>query len=83
MSTQKRQVVLTLYVPDRLGLDWLPHNITVHGISRNWVLLQAFLHSSLAPKAWLVQWWARQVSNLRPTGYEPVALPLSYGPPES
>ena len=25
--------------------------------------------------------WAWQVSNLRPTGYEPVALPLSYRPP--
>ena len=25
-------------------------------------------------------WWAWQVSNLRPTGYEPVALPLSYRP---
>ena len=25
-------------------------------------------------------WWARQVSNLRPIGYEPTALPLSYGP---
>ena len=24
--------------------------------------------------------WARQESNLRPTGYEPDALPLSYGP---
>ncbi len=24
--------------------------------------------------------WARQGSNLRPTGYEPVALPLSYWP---
>ena len=26
------------------------------------------------------EWWARQVSNLQPTGYEPAALPLSYGP---
>ena len=25
-------------------------------------------------------WWARQESNLQPTGYEPGALPLSYGP---
>gem|GEM_PF-5988870 len=25
--------------------------------------------------------WARQDSNLRPNGYEPSALPLSYGPP--
>ncbi len=25
-------------------------------------------------------WWARQESNLRPAGYEPAALPLSYGP---
>jgi hypothetical protein len=24
--------------------------------------------------------WARQDSNLQPTGYEPAALPLSYGP---
>jgi hypothetical protein len=24
--------------------------------------------------------WARQDSNLRPNGYEPSALPLSYGP---
>jgi hypothetical protein len=24
--------------------------------------------------------WARQDSNLRPTGYEPAALPLSYEP---
>ena len=26
------------------------------------------------------RWWARQESNLQPTGYEPGALPLSYGP---
>ena len=26
--------------------------------------------------------WARQDSNLRPSGYEPPALPLSYEPPE-
>ena len=26
------------------------------------------------------QWWARQGSNLRPIGYEPTALPLSYRP---
>ena len=26
------------------------------------------------------QWWARQDSNLRASGYEPGALPLSYGP---
>ncbi len=25
-------------------------------------------------------WWARQDSNLRPIGYEPTALPLSYEP---
>ena len=25
-------------------------------------------------------WWARQGSNLRPIGYEPTALPLSYEP---
>ena len=25
-------------------------------------------------------WWAQQGSNLRPGGYEPLALPLSYGP---
>jgi hypothetical protein len=25
-------------------------------------------------------WWARLDSNQRPTGYEPGALPLSYGP---
>ena len=25
-------------------------------------------------------WWARQGSNLRPNGYEPSALPLSYEP---
>ncbi len=25
-------------------------------------------------------WWAREDSNLRPIGYEPTALPLSYGP---
>ena len=25
-------------------------------------------------------WWARQGSNLRPIGYEPTALPLSYRP---
>jgi hypothetical protein len=28
------------------------------------------------------EWWARQDSNLEPTGYEPDALPLSYGPCE-
>ena len=27
-----------------------------------------------------VTWWARQDSNLRPWGYEPRALPLSYRP---
>ncbi len=27
-----------------------------------------------------VKKWARQGSNLRPNGYEPSALPLSYGP---
>ncbi len=27
--------------------------------------------------------WARQGSNLRPIGYEPTALPLSYGPLEA
>ena len=26
------------------------------------------------------RWWARQDSNLRASGYEPGALPLSYGP---
>ena len=26
------------------------------------------------------QKWARKDSNLRPSGYEPRALPLSYGP---
>ncbi len=25
-------------------------------------------------------WWAHPDSNQGPTGYEPVALPLSYGP---
>lgn len=25
-------------------------------------------------------WWARRDSNPQPTGYEPAALPLSYGP---
>ncbi len=28
----------------------------------------------------VTKWWARQDSNLRATGYEPGALPLSYGP---
>jgi hypothetical protein len=28
----------------------------------------------------LLRKWARQDSNLRPTGYEPAALPLSYEP---
>ena len=27
-----------------------------------------------------LRWWARQGSNLGPAGYEPDALPLSYGP---
>ncbi len=27
-----------------------------------------------------LRWWARQGSNLRPIGYEPTALPLSYEP---
>ena len=30
-----------------------------------------------------LKWWARMGSNQRPTGYEPVALPLSYGPQTS
>ena len=34
-----------------------------------------------SPQVLDVNWWARQGSNLRPTGYEPAALPLSYGPP--
>jgi hypothetical protein len=29
---------------------------------------------------WFTAKWARQDSNLRPTGYEPAALPLSYKP---
>jgi hypothetical protein len=29
---------------------------------------------------WFIEKWARQDSNLRPTGYEPAALPLSYKP---
>jgi hypothetical protein len=29
---------------------------------------------------WFAEKWARQDSNLRPTGYEPAALPLSYEP---
>ena len=29
---------------------------------------------------WSAAKWARQDSNLRPTGYEPAALPLSYEP---
>ena len=29
---------------------------------------------------WFTGKWARQDSNLRPTGYEPAALPLSYKP---
>jgi hypothetical protein len=29
---------------------------------------------------WFTAKWARQDSNLRPTGYEPAALPLSYEP---
>jgi hypothetical protein len=35
-------------------------------------LLQIFICSAAK--------WARQDSNLRPTGYEPAALPLSYEP---
>jgi hypothetical protein len=31
----------------------------------------------------LTEKWARQDSNLRPTGYEPAALPLSYEPVRS
>ncbi len=27
-----------------------------------------------------LRWWAQPDSNQRPTGYEPAALPLSYGP---
>ncbi len=37
-------------------------------------------HSTLRQESAMDQWWARQVSNLQPTGYEPAALPLSYGP---
>jgi hypothetical protein len=35
-----------------------------------------WLHTSVAE----CKKWARQVSNLRPIGYEPTALPLSYEP---
>ena len=46
------------------------------------------IEKMLASKVWELQWvlvwfaaqWARQDSNLRPTGYEPAALPLSYEP---
>lgn len=34
----------------------------------------------LVPNPWNLSWWARQDLNLRATGYEPGALPLSYGP---
>ena len=34
-------------------------------------------HNIIEPRA---EKWARQGSNLGPAGYEPDALPLSYGP---
>ena len=40
---------------------------------------RGFSVTLLHPKSTL-QWWARQDLNLGPTGYEPGALPLSYGP---
>src|SRR5438093_7010405 len=40
------------------------------------VLFDSFLKHDETPQ----KWWARQDSNLEPTGYEPDALPLSYGP---
>ncbi len=42
------------------------------------------LLSKICELHWIFIWftakWARQDSNLRPTGYEPAALPLSYKP---
>ena len=43
--------------------------------------LSTFVSRLTPPRLHAVKaWWARQDSNLRPTGYEPGALPLSYGP---
>ncbi len=41
-------------------------------LSKIWELHRIFI--------WFTAKWARQDSNLRPTGYEPAALPLSYKP---
>jgi hypothetical protein len=64
-----------------------------HSPPQNLLLTTSSAHAA-APSSWFFSlgveieetrgrlWWARQDSNLRPTGYEPVALPLSYGPTE-
>ena len=36
--------------------------------------------TALASMVCPIRWWAHQDSNLGQTGYEPAALPLSYGP---
>jgi hypothetical protein len=46
-------------------------------------LPQCFIQQRKIQDSYSMQWsllWARQDSNLRPTGYEPGALPLSYEP---
>jgi hypothetical protein len=47
------------------------------------MLEEAFLFSLASyylPKTFRTSWWAHLGSNQGPAGYEPVALPLSYGP---
>lgn len=41
---------------------------------------QLYGHVQLEEASNALQWSARQGSNLRPNGYEPLALPLSYRP---
>ena len=56
------------------GLLWEPNETTDDKLRRHRA------PGIRCPVRVLVRWWARQVSNLRPNGYEPSALPLSYGP---
>ena len=55
-------------------LDWIRLFYLPQGNLRPEIKISRILETSIA----II--WARQDSNLRPGGYEPHALPLSYGP---
>lgn len=63
---------------------WLLYNfITIEKFAITTLLKKIIKRKKRLPKtseAALFRWWAHLGSNQRPTGYEPVALPLSYRP---